>query len=78
MNLASQTLALVNEIEAQAGNLVQAGLRPLDALHLAFASWAQADFFCTCDDKVLRKAKRLKSLGPKVVSPLELIAEVVK
>jgi predicted nucleic acid-binding protein len=76
LRLASQTLELVAPIEAQADSLVQSGLRPLDALHLAFASWAKADYFCTCDDKLLKKAKRLKALAIKVVSPLELIAEI--
>lgn len=46
-----------------------------DALHLASAEAAEADFFCTCDDRFL---KRAKEVGPstKVVSPLELIAEI--
>jgi predicted nucleic acid-binding protein len=51
-------------------------IRPLDALHLAVASWAKADYCCTCDDKLLRKSRRLTGLGVKVRSPLELIAEV--
>jgi hypothetical protein len=34
------------------------------------------NFFCTCDDKILKKAKRLKGLATQVVSPLQLIAEV--
>jgi len=44
--------------------------------YVAFASWGQADYFCTCDDKLLKKSKRLKTLATRVVSPLELIAEV--
>jgi hypothetical protein len=35
-----------------------------------------SDYFCTCDDKMLKKAKRLKTQTTKVVSPLELIAEI--
>ena len=68
--------AVVEEIEAQARAFVKAGMKPLDALHLASASWAKAAYFCTCDDKLLKKGKKLKSLETKVVSPLELIAEV--
>lgn len=77
LKLAKQSMELVDAIEAQADNLVQSGLRPLDALHLAFASGAKADYFCTCDDKMIKKAKRLKTLATKVVSPLELIVELV-
>jgi predicted nucleic acid-binding protein len=64
------------EIEALAGKLGASGLKPLDALHLAFASASKVDYFCTCDDKFLRKAKSLEGLKIKVVSPTELVMEV--
>jgi predicted nucleic acid-binding protein len=54
------------------------GLKPLDALHLAAAVEAQADYFCTCDDRLLRRAQTADTLQTKVVSPLELIAEVTR
>jgi len=65
-----------NTIEALAGKLGASGLKPLDALHLAFASASEVDYFCTCDDKFLRKAKSLEGLKIKVVSPTELVMEV--
>ena len=40
------------------------------------AEQAEADFFCTCDDKLLKKSKKVKTPGTQVVSPLQLIAEV--
>ena len=49
------------------------GLKPLDALHLATAVEAGADYFCSCDDRLLKKAKRLETGPVEVVSPLELI-----
>lgn len=52
------------------------GIMPLDALHLACAMMGDVDYFCTSDDKFLRKAKTLDSLSMHVVSPLELIAEL--
>jgi predicted nucleic acid-binding protein len=76
LRLARRTLEVTDEIEAAADLLVQRKFRPLDALHLAFADWTKADFLCTCDDKFLKKARRLTGLAVKVVSPLELIAEV--
>jgi predicted nucleic acid-binding protein len=76
LKLASQTMKLVDEIQMQAENFLQSGLKPMDALHLAFANWAKVDYFCTSDDKLLKKSKRLKNLATKVVSPLQLLAEV--
>lgn len=76
LELASEVLPLRDDIETQAAAFVKAGLKPLDALHLATASWNQAEFFCTCDDKLLKKGKKLKTSGTRVVSPLELVAEV--
>lgn len=76
LNLAIEVVKVTDEIEAQADTLVKSGIKPIDALHLATASGAKADFFCTCDDSLLKKGKTLKTLATKVVSPLELIAEV--
>ena len=48
----------------------------MDALHLASASTSKADYFCTCDDKFLKKAKSFEGLNTKVVSPTELVMEL--
>jgi predicted nucleic acid-binding protein len=45
LELASEVLPLVDEIETQAAAFAKAGLRPVDALHLATAFWNKADFF---------------------------------
>lgn len=76
LKLAGQVVKLTDETEAEAEIFVASGVTPIDALHLATASGAQADYFCTCDDPLLKKAKKFKRLKTKVVSPLELIAEV--
>lgn len=54
------------------------GMKPLDGLHLASAVIAKADYFCTCDDRFLRRAKEADTGQTKVVSPLELITEVTQ
>jgi len=54
------------------------GVKPLDALHLASAEAAQADYFCTCDDRLLKRAQEMVEKQTRVVSPLELIIEVVE
>lgn len=77
LKLSKETVKLTAEVEALARRLRTAsGLKPLDALHLAAASTANADYFCTCDDKVLRKAKTLDGLDTTVVSPTELVMEL--
>lgn len=76
LKLATEVLELTDNVAAQARDFAKAGIRPMDALHLASASGAKADYFCTCDDKVLKKSKKLKTLATEVVSPLQLIREV--
>lgn len=50
----------------------------MDAVHLALASTAKVDFFTTCDDRLLRKAKAESGLDCKVVSALALVSEVLQ
>jgi predicted nucleic acid-binding protein len=76
LKLSKETVELTAEVEALARRLSASGLKPLDALHLASASTAKADYFCTCDDKFFRKAKTLGELGTTVVSPTELVMEL--
>jgi predicted nucleic acid-binding protein len=77
LKLASQTLRLGEDVESDAAALIRSGVKPLDALHLVFASRAAVEYFCTCDDKLRKKAQRLKSLTMTVVTPLELVLKVV-
>jgi predicted nucleic acid-binding protein len=51
-------------------------MKPLDALHLASAVEAKADFFCTCDDRLLKRAREAETGRTRVVSPPELVTEV--
>lgn len=76
LELASNRIELNEAIEIQADGFVKAGIKPLDALHLASAIWKQADYFCTCDDRLLKKCNKLNQLAIKIVSPLQLIGEV--
>src|SRR5436305_7045592 len=64
------------QVEKRARSLHSQGIKPLDALHLASAEAAQADFFCTCDDRFMKRAREVAIPPTQVVSPLELIAEV--
>lgn len=51
-----------------------AGIKPFDALHLASAVAMNADYFCTTDDQLLRKARRANTGATRVVTPTELAA----
>jgi len=53
------------------------GLSAKDAVHLACASHAGANFFLTCDDILIRRAERLK-LEMKILNPVDYIREEVK
>ena len=62
-----------SEVQNRAKEIAESGIMPLDALHLASAEEAQADYFCTCDDKLLRKARLLCEPRMKLVSPLQFL-----
>jgi predicted nucleic acid-binding protein len=63
-------------VEARSTSFVEAGARPLDALHLASAVEGGARYFATTDDQVLRTANRLERGPTEAVSLLHLIEEV--
>lgn len=65
-------------VEARARQFAATGMKPLDALHLASAIEADSDFFCTCDDRLLKRARQVGTERTRVVSPLELVTEVSK
>lgn len=71
-------LSISEKEKTRAANLVTFGIRPLDALHIALAEAGNADYFCTCDDKLLRSAKRVKDLTVKVINPVDLVQEIEK
>ncbi|MEZ4702617.1 MAG: PIN domain-containing protein [Rhodothermales bacterium] len=48
------------------------GMAPFDAMHLASAVSMRADFFCSTDDRLLRKARMANTETTRVVTPLEL------
>lgn len=71
------TVQATDSVEQHAQRFGKFGIKVLDSLHLACAVEAKADYFCTCDDRFLRRAKQMDTGKTKVVSPLELI-EVIE
>jgi len=72
---AQEHLRISDAVEKRAEELTRHGFKALDALHLALAEAGQVDYFCTTDDRILKRARRLATLRVKVVSPLELAEE---
>ena len=73
----SGTVIFVTEkAKMRAANLMAFGIKPLDALHLALAEIGSADYFCTCDDQILRNAKKVTDLMVKVINPVDLVQEI--
>jgi len=78
LTLAQERLELTDETAALAESIESHGIRPMDAVHLALASTAEADYFATCDDRFLKNARILPGLACKVTSILSLTSEILE
>jgi predicted nucleic acid-binding protein len=54
---AHTTIQLTDIMALRAKQLELSGIKTFDALHLATAETAQVDYFCTCDDRLLKKVR---------------------
>jgi len=73
---AKTVIKMTNEVKIRSAELSNIGLKPIDSLHLALAESIKVDYFCTCDDRLMKASKRANDLQVKVVSPIELIQEI--
>jgi predicted nucleic acid-binding protein len=55
---------------------MQHRIKLLDALHIASAERAEADYFCTTDDDLLKKAQGGLRTEVRIVSPIEFLEEL--
>ncbi len=65
------------KITERAKTLESVGFKGVDALHVACAEAVRADCFCSCDERLLKKAK-VTTLHVRVMSPLELAEEILE
>lgn len=72
-SLASKTILPGDTIVTQAMKFESKGMKPRDALHVACALEAGADYFLTCDDKLINKASSIRGL--KILNPIRFIEE---
>jgi len=66
---AKTVIKMTNEVKIRSAELSNIGLKPID-------SFIKVDYFCTCDDRLMKASKRANDLQVKVVSPIELIQEI--
>ena len=58
--------------------MIKAGFKNFDALHLASAELGGAESFVTCDDRLIATARRCEDvLRIRVINPLELAKEIL-
>jgi len=69
-------VAVSDRCETRALELESRGFKSFDALHIAVAESAAADYFCSCDDRLLSKARAENDLAVRDTSPLELAQEI--
>jgi hypothetical protein len=73
---AERTIDLSGGLQEKAREFGQQGISALDAAHLAAAEIGGAEVVLTCDDIMVRRARRL-ALSLRVVNPVAYFQEVV-
>jgi len=76
-SLASEKIKMGEDILTAAKNLESKGIKPRDAIHLACAIKGKADYFLTCDDKLIKKVKPIQG-EIVILSPIDFIRLEVK
>ncbi|GAK52632.1 hypothetical protein U14_03884 [Candidatus Moduliflexus flocculans] len=71
---AAQYVMRNERIEHRAQTLERSGVMAMDALHVACAEAACADYFITCDDVLLKKLRQLTGITVKVASVLDFMS----
>ena len=72
LGVATSRVALSTDVERNAAPFGADGMKAVDALHLASAVHGRADYFCTTDDRLLKKARAADTRPVRVVTPAEL------
>jgi predicted nucleic acid-binding protein len=76
-SLASEKIKMGEDILTAAKNLESKRIKPRDAIHLACAIKGKADYFLTCDDKLIKKVKPMQG-EIVILSPIDFIRLEVK
>lgn len=74
---ASEFVTKNDSIVNRAKELEKSGVMAMDALHVACAEDAGAEYFVTCDDTLIKKLHRIKSVTMNVVSLIDFMSKEV-
>lgn len=72
----SYFVELTDSIEALAISYSELSIKTADALHLASAVEGKTDYFCSCDDRSIKKAQVIETGLKKVISVLDLVQQL--
>jgi len=75
LNLFKKEIILNTLIRKRGREMEKQGIKPVDALHLACAESGKADYFMTCDDKIVKHYQRQ---GLTVLNPVEFIIKITE
>ncbi|MBI4654426.1 MAG: PIN domain-containing protein [Nitrospirae bacterium] len=70
LELSSTYVDYDEDLEKRAKEIEKFGIMGIDALHIACAENAKADFFVTCDDILVKKCKTIEKMLKVKVRPL--------
>lgn len=74
--LAVENHPVTTDIRERAVSLEQAGIKSLDALHVATAEAAGAAYFITVDNRLIRGYRRLPDQGLVIIDPATFVREI--
>lgn len=77
LSQAAEYVARNARIEHRAHALERSGIMAMDALHVACAEAACADYFITCDDALLKKLRKMTGITVNVASVLDFMSQEV-
>jgi predicted nucleic acid-binding protein len=78
LKVAAEYVGYTEELEKRAKEVEKLGIMGMDALHIACAEKAKADFLVTCDDLLVKKWKRNKErIRVKIMTLLNFITKEV-
>ena len=72
VSLASESITPDESVLTAATEFESKGIKPRDSMHLACALKGKAEYFLTCDDKLIKKASAL-DMNIKIINPLRFI-----
>lgn len=74
-SLAGESVTPDESVLTAAKEFESKGIKPRDSMHLACALKGKAEYFLTCDDKLIRRATTL-DINIKIINPLRFIEDM--